>query len=973
MLSSSWFTKIGGVSGGIKFFFLLIAIFSGAVSSVAAIEDPIRVIDPQGHSAVIGDVMFTPDGRILISVSDDKTIRLWDVESGEVLKTLRGQVGDGPEGKLYSGALSPDGRTLAVGGFGIHGGDKPIHLYNIETGEQIGLLKGHDNVIHALAFSPDGQWLASGSADYTVRIWDVSKIGTAKEKFVAAAVLKGHTDYVYGVAFSPDSSKVVSASYDHILRLWQKNSQGRFSSANYIEMKKHSAEVRCVAWSPDGQYIVSGGKDDRILLWDGSGNFIKEIDEYPGNVGTVSFSKDSKKVVVSGRSKKEAFVYAIPSGKKIIGFTRHNNTVAASAFYGSDLIATAGGDNYDIYLWDANTAEVKTHLAGKGKRVLTAAFGEGLQVAFGNSSPTGWLKDCPLEKSFDFSRMSLHREKLLPGRFTRTRTTYLGNKLKFLNNYELQVSQGIIIKNDRNIHNRIRSYTFTNDGKVVVGSSFSLKLYGSDGTFIREFVGHTEDVLAVSVSGDGRILASASGDQTIKLWNIASGELLATLFVTVDNEWICWTPQGYYAASAGGEKYIGWHVNHGMDRAAEYYPVYSFRRQYNKPGLVIRAIELFSFEKALVEYNETSRDKIEATPVPVTLPPKVQWLSPVTYRQKTTTGTLRIRVQIVSEKKITDFKILVDGRTAATRNEIQVLDDATATRKTIEYLVPLKPGQNRITIFVANSSASTTSTERLVVFEDINYMKPNLYVVSIGISDYVKKDIRLKFADDDARAISRLFATQKGLLFKNVYIKPLYNTEATRENIIKALEWLDEKITQKDIAVVFVAAHGYNERGNYYVLPCEGSPDSLGSTAVRWDDFADILGNLPSRILLFLDTCQSGGIDPYLLEQFRGSRIDNTEAIRELASEENGVVVMAASTARELSIERSEWGHGAFTKAIIEGLEHRKADFSGDGIIYITELHTYVSERVKELTNGKQHPTTQRPTRISRFPIFQLR
>jgi uncharacterized caspase-like protein len=110
-----------------------------------------------------------------------------------------------------------------------------------------------------------------------------------------------------------------------------------------------------------------------------------------------------------------------------------------------------------------------------------------------------------------------------------------------------------------------------------------------------------------------------------------------------------------------------------------------------------------------------------------------------------------------------------------------------------------------------------------------------------------------------------------------------------------------------------------------------------------------------------------------LLLSFRGSPIDNTEAIRDLASEERGVVVMAASTGSELSQERSEWGHGAFTKAIIEGLESGKADYTADGIIYIRELDQYVSERVKALTNGEQHPTTQKPSTINRFPVFQLR
>lgn len=956
-----------------KIICLVLAALIGAATTLpahGAAEEPILVIDPQGHSAMIRDVMFTPDGRILISVSNDKTIRLWDVESGELLKTLRGQVGDGPEGKLYAGALSPDGRTLAVGGYPSRWG---IRLINIETGVQTGLLQGHSNVIHGLAFSQDGRWLASGSKDDTVRIWDVSKTLTAGGKSAAFAVLNGHTDDVYDAAFSPDSSKVVSASYDHTLRLWKKNNKGSFSSSNYIKMKKHSAGVRCVAWSPDGRYIVSGGFDDKILLWDGKGNFIKEIDDLSNDVNTVSFSLDSRKLIaVSGMSPdRNAYVYAIPSGSKISSFTRHNNSVAASAFYGSELIATAGGDDKDIYLWDANTASVKKHLLGKGKSVWAAAFGEGLRVALGQRRTPASLINEPLEKSFDFSKMSLDRETPPASRFTRTRTTYLGKTLKKVNKFELQISEGLTIKNDRRTDQRIRCYTFTNDSKVVVGSSFSLKLYRSDCTFVREFVGHTGTVWAVSVSRDGRILASASGDQTIKLWNIATGQLLATLFVTTDNEWICWTPKGFYAASAGGEKYIGWHVNQGMDKAAEYYPVYSFRRQFHKPELVMRTIELFSFEKALAEYNTAARHKIKTAAVTRSLPPKVQWLSPVTYRKKLTTGTLRIRAQIHSEKKIIGFKILVNGSTIAAKSNIKVMDGSTDTRKTIEYTVPLKNGENRLVIFAAHSDASATSTERIVVYEDIEWKKPNLYVVSIGISDYKKPGIGLEYADDDARAISSMFATQKGRLFKNVYSKSRYNDTATRDNIIETLEWLDGKATQKDVAVVFVAAHGYMDKDNYYVLPYDGDPDNLRRTAVRWDDFVDILGNLPSRILLFLDTCHSGGIDPDLLEKFRGA-VDNTEAIRELASEEYGVVVMAASTGKELSIERSEWGHGAFTKAIIEGLE-KLADYSKDGIIHIRELDQYVSERVKNLTKGKQHPTTQRPTTISRFPIFQLR
>jgi len=922
-------------------------------------EEPILVINPQGHSAMIWDVMFTPDGATLISVSDDKTIRLWDVATGDLIKTIRGQIGAGHEGKLFAGALAPDGKVLAVGGYPSAWG---IRLFNIQSGEQIGLLKGHTNVIHALAFSPDGRRLASGSFDKTVRIWDVSR----QQEF---AKLEGHTDSVYGVAFSPDGKKVASASFDGTLRLWN---VGQIANLTYREMKRHTAEVRCVAFAPNGRYIVSGGFDDKILLWDGNGNFVKEIDELSNDVNTVSISADSRKVIaVSGMSPdRNAYVYSIPSGEKITTFSKHNNSVVASAFYGNNLIATAGGDDNDIYIWDANSGTVKTHILGKGRTVLAVAFGEGLNVALGNSSDyVNNSKRGSLEKSFNFSAMSLNPQTPNESNFQRTRANYSGKSFEKVGDYELKIVGDGTIKNNRKFDGRVRSYTFTPDGNVVVGSSFSLKLYRSDGAFIRQFIGHTGVVWAVSVEPSGRILASASSDQTIKLWNLQSGALLATLFVTNDNEWICWTPQGYYAASAGGEKYIGWQINQGMDKAAEYYPVYTFRNRFLNKELVIRTIELASFDKALAEYNARPVKKIVPETITSVLPPEVTWLSPGEYYTKTSTNSIAIKARVTSSDKITTLKIQVNGGTVATTSQIKTSSTIGQFGKIIEYRVPLIPQRNEIRIYAENTNAFTTSNEIVVFYESLDWMKPNLYMVSIGISSYLREDQNLKYADADARSMSRIYRDQRGKLFKKVEIKELYDANATRTNIIKAFQWLEDNTTQKDVAIVFLSAHGYNEREKFYILPHDGNPDELRISGVDWSVFQETLGNLPSRILLFLDTCHSGKLGSELFAM--KGRVDNTEALRELASVEYGVVIMAASTGAELSIERAEWGHGAFTKALIEGLELGKADYSGDGIIHLNELDQYVSERVKQLTNGKQHATTQKPSSISRFPIFQ--
>jgi uncharacterized caspase-like protein len=244
-------------------------------------------------------------------------------------------------------------------------------------------------------------------------------------------------------------------------------------------------------------------------------------------------------------------------------------------------------------------------------------------------------------------------------------------------------------------------------------------------------------------------------------------------------------------------------------------------------------------------------------------------------------------------------------------------------------------------------------------------------LVAIGISQYHQGDLQLEYADDDAKAIGYVFLKQEGALYNKVILRELYDSNATQANIIQAIEWLKQETTQKDVAIVFIAAHGTNEQGKYYLLPADGDPDALPNTGVSWNIFAEMLGSLPSKVLLFLDTCHSGQLGQDV--QTKPRQVDNTEAIRELSSDEYGVVILAASTGREFSLEHPDWGHGAFTKALLEALEQGQADYSRDGTIHLRELDLYVAERVETLTNGGQHPTTQKPSTISRFPIVNVK
>jgi hypothetical protein len=249
---------------------------------------PFLALEPGGHTAQVARVLFTPDGRNLLTVSLDKTIREWDIKTGRTERIIRPPIADGYEGSLYTGALSANGQLLAVAGYNKPGRSKArIQIFALDENRLARTLAGHDHDIVSLTFSPDGRWLASGSRDQTAIVWNVAS-GSAKH------VLRVHTGHVWGLAFSPDSSRLVTTSHDHTARIWEVAS-GR----ELFRLDGHTDKVQCAAWSADGRTIATGGFDLKLLLWNADGT-LRQIYRPMGNVITsVTFSHDSRQLLVT--------------------------------------------------------------------------------------------------------------------------------------------------------------------------------------------------------------------------------------------------------------------------------------------------------------------------------------------------------------------------------------------------------------------------------------------------------------------------------------------------------------------------------------------------------------------------------------------------------------------------------------------------------------------------------------------------
>ncbi|NJL49449.1 MAG: NACHT domain-containing protein, partial [Leptolyngbyaceae cyanobacterium SM2_5_2] len=320
----------------------------------------------------------------LASGGDDQTLKFWDVQTGQCLKTLRGFTN-----QIFSVAFHPRQPWLVSGSL-----DGMVRLWHWQTGETLATLAGHRLWVRATQFSPNGRILASSSTDKTIRLWDVSAL-TPKGRALPIAqpqpektsqILRGHTDSVRSLAWDPTSQRLASGSADYTIRLWQVE-----TGQCLRVIAGHTNKIRSVAWNPVQPLLASAGDDETLRLWDTeTGEQMRLLQGHDKWLLTVAWHPKGQ-WLASGSADQTIRLWDSASGELLQVFSGHHSQVQSVAFSPVEpILASASGDS-TVKLWHIETGTLLRTLSGHTNQVQAVAFSADGQT-LASSSNDGTLK-----------------------------------------------------------------------------------------------------------------------------------------------------------------------------------------------------------------------------------------------------------------------------------------------------------------------------------------------------------------------------------------------------------------------------------------------------------------------------------------------------------------------------------------------------------------------------------------------------
>lgn len=910
--------------------------------------NPILRIETNMHTASINAIDVDSSGRWLLSASDDKTVRVWDLQAEEgrqLAHIIRPPIGEGNEGRLNAVAISPDGSLVAVSGFtGETGkpGTECVYLFSRHDGRLLGQASKLDNVVTHLAFSPTGRYLSAMLWAGGVRVFAVDKNpieNNGQSPIYLIAKDMDYGDQSYSSHFSQDGKWLVTSSWDGYIRSYNFDSmnisintrqvKGLPLQIHPIVKRKTSGgnQPHSVKFSPNSKMIAVGFNDTaqvNVLAAHDLSLFYEPdtIGISDGNLGQVAWSYDSKGLFAGGvgllSNEGKNIRYWADSGRGNAMNIKvdASNSITSLLTLPSSRIAFA-------------TADPSIGLIGPDKQQFLYLPSE----IFDN-------RILSLKNQLFLPDLASHNVTVLP----EPDTTSIPIKNWHYSDNTSLYGKALLFRNDRSQALAIAP----NRKSFILGTRWFISCFENNGNMLWQKPTNSE-VYAVNISTDNKIAVVAVADGTTRWYEYATGrELLALFLDKKQKRQIYWTPEGFFDHSPGGEDLIGWHLNQGKDKEALFFPASKLYKEFYRPDLVQASFEgkdISVYAKTIDINKLLSKD---------TIPPTVHF---ITKSGNSDSYDTNIKAQVCNTGGgIGDVTMFLNGMPVAVETGgrgLKVVEKNTTNQcYSFDRTITLSSGVNTIQLMAYNKANTIESLRDTV---EINYSakasKPELHVLTVAVNAYRDGDLRLKYALPDADALAELVKEKGEGLFEKVFINTLRDSDVTWDGLNQIFAKIGSKMKREDVFLLFVAGHGITDdkEGAYYFLPSDFRYTGEGAVqkqGISMTDFRNMLANVQAmKSLILLDTCNSGSFAEAIASRGMVEKTAITKLSRAV-----GRATIAASSKSQVALEGYN-GHGAFTWTILEGIRGKAADQSGK--ITINTLATFIEEELPKLTYKK--------------------
>lgn len=966
----------------------LIGLLSTAAASAEALFPivPMPRVEAGGHSGDLKRLAVSPTGDVVLTVSDDKTARLWRADSGRLIRILRLPIDSGDEGQIFAGTFSPDGRWIVLGGFTRNSphvdGHHCIYVFDAHSSAENALyrLEGFASAARDIAFSPDSRYLAISryeGSDLRIFDWAGMLAGTAGPE-LRHPIDAG--DENLGIDFSR-SGDLVATTRSGWLHIYTRSTGYREKRSTRITSLPLPIDPR---YSPDGSRIAFGSElAPQFAIVDARTLKIVREGRTPTamrGLYAIEWSSNGEQLYAGGET-------TLGGPGVLYRFTLNSPNTATEVLRSERLIR-------DLQRLTGNrlafaTAEPEVGIMEEGGRMrwrkrssvisvrdpadlLASPDGRQIQVRAATQSNT-WLEfklDAAADKALQTGDTA--QAGLLPAR-----RTAINWSIAVSSDNESLTLNGVATKLDP--FERIRTYAFPARGDaVIVGTSWTLRKMDRSGKSLWALPLASE-VDAVLVTRDGNRVIAALADGTVRWYRYADGqEVLSLLALRNGKDWVAWTPAGYYVSSPAGDTLFGWHLNradavvgNGLP-FGEFFRASQFERVLYRPDIVAEyfrrdgRVDLAELASSSNAFRIEQLDSIA--------PPKLTLQANAGDNGSSITLTAQPRAL-----RIEDWNLFVNGVPVLGRSDRQrYLDRKETTGFSATVPVSLTKRLNSIRVEASNGQALGVIEQFVDAPRDATAPRGDLYIVAIGAGQFTDPGIkRLRYAWRDATEFATLLRSVSRDNYKVVHA-PLILADGmdslpTGDAIKQKIAPFVQRARAEDTVVVFMASHGLSDsRGNYYFVPADGRLEDIervrrgpanAPSLIPWQFFFNTLAGTAGKRVLIVDTCSSAAI--------QGTFDSFSLAKRSMSS---SFAMLAASTGKEESQESDAQQHGLFTYGLMDAIR-TGFDPNGDGSTSLAEAFEHAFDRVQDLHNravGPQTPQFSSPDALLDMPLARV-